>query len=126
MRDSGVLAHEQGKLEEAFHLLTQAVSTANSVADRALALTSLGSLLQDLGREEEAIERYQLAIAAAPTLAAAHQNLGVLLLARNRPHEALEHFGKAQGVRPNPMNYVLAAQSLPILYQNTEEIAYWR
>lgn len=126
LRDSGVLAHEQGKLEEAFHLLTQAVSTANSVADRALALTSLGSLLQDLGREEEAIERYQLAIAAAPTLAAAHQNLGVLLLARNRPHEALEHFGKAQGVRPNPMNYVLAAQSLPILYQNTEEIAYWR
>ncbi len=89
-------------------------------------LNRLGNLYQDLNDKEQAAACYQRAVLADPQFAPAHQNLGVLCAAINEPLKALHHFEKAQQSSPNAMNLLLASKILPIIYESTEQVHYWR
>ena len=52
---------------------------------------NLATLLEDLGREEEAVAAYRDALAQDPLLCDAHFNLSRLHEKANRPREALRH-----------------------------------
>jgi tetratricopeptide (TPR) repeat protein len=81
----GRLLHDAGELEEA-----EAVYRAAKHAS-ALLSYNLAILLEDLSREEEAIQSYREALALDPTFHDAHFNLSRLYERASRPREALRH-----------------------------------
>ncbi len=81
----GRLLHLDGQLKEAEKLYRQAKSSS------ALLSFNLAILLEDLGREEEAVAVYRDALARDPLLHDAHFNLSRLHEKANRPREALKH-----------------------------------
>lgn len=81
----GRLLHLDGKLKEAEQLYRQARTTS------AILSFNLATLLEDLGREEEAVASYRDALAQDPLLGDAHFNLSRLHEKANRPREALKH-----------------------------------
>jgi predicted TPR repeat methyltransferase len=82
---SGVLAHQQGKSEEAIALIRRSLELE---PDRADWHSNLGIVLRDRLQLDEAITACQRAIALDPNHANAHNNLGVLLRAQGRAVEA--------------------------------------
>jgi tetratricopeptide (TPR) repeat protein len=60
-----------------------------------------GNLLASLGRHEEALAQFQLALSVQPDRALAHYNLGTALGALNRHEEAVAHYRKALAERPD-------------------------
>jgi protein O-GlcNAc transferase len=116
-------AHVAGQLETAFERLQEAL---NLTPDSADLLNRAGNLQQDTGNQIAALESYQQAVQANPNFAPAHQNLGVLWIVNNQPMRALKHFELAQQSAPQPMNLVLAAKTLPVIYDSSEQLAYWR
>jgi uncharacterized protein (TIGR03032 family) len=112
-----------GDKPSALSLLKRAISLEPNAA---VALNQLGNLYQELNDQESAIALYQRAVAAQSDFAPAHQNLGVLWTVNNEPLRALHHFEKAEQSAPHPMNKVLAAKVLPVVYQNAEQVAAWR
>jgi tetratricopeptide (TPR) repeat protein len=81
----GRLLHLDGKLKEAEQLYRQARTSS------AILSFNLATLLEDLGREEEAVAAYRDALAQDPMLCDAHFNLSRLHEKANRPREALRH-----------------------------------
>jgi hypothetical protein len=81
----GRLLHLDGKLKEAEQMYRQARTTS------AILSFNLATLLEDLGREEEAVGAYRDALAQDPLLGDAHFNLSRLHEKANRPREALRH-----------------------------------
>jgi predicted TPR repeat methyltransferase len=82
---TGLLAHQEGRTEEAIDLIGQSLALSPNQADWH---SNLGIVLQSDGRLEEAIAEYERAITIDPGHANAHSNLGVLLRAAGRPEEA--------------------------------------
>jgi predicted TPR repeat methyltransferase len=82
---AGVLAHQQGRSDEAVRLIEKSLALA---PDRADCHSNLGIVFQAQGRLDEAIGAYRRAITLAPDHANAHSNLGVLLRATGRPEDA--------------------------------------
>ena len=64
-------------------------------------LIGRGAMLAALGRDAEALEPLQQAVALLPGDADAHIQLGVTLLRLDRNAEAAEHFDLALAIRPN-------------------------
>ena len=60
----------------------------------------LGVALTQLGRPEEAILKYQLALELDPRDAAAHNNLGWTLASQGRIADAVPHFERALDLDP--------------------------
>ena len=81
----GRLLHLDGKLKDAEQMYRQARATS------AILSFNLAALLEDLGREEEAVAAYRDALAQDPLLGDAHFNLSRLHEKANRPREALRH-----------------------------------
>lgn len=81
----GRLLHLDGQFKEAERLYRQAKSSS------ALLSFNLAILLEDLQREEEAVEAYREALAQDPLLCDAHFNLARLHEKANRPRDALRH-----------------------------------
>jgi tetratricopeptide (TPR) repeat protein len=81
----GRLLHLDGKLKEAEQMYRQARTTS------AILSFNFATLLEDLGREEEAVAAYRDALAQDPLLGDAHFNLSRLHEKANRPREALKH-----------------------------------
>lgn len=81
----GRLLHLDGKLKEAEKMYRQARESS------AILSFNLATLLEDLGREDEAIATYLDALAQDPLLGDAHFNLSRLHEKANRPREALRH-----------------------------------
>jgi len=81
----GRLLHLAGELKAAEKIYRSAKSS------NALLSYNLGILLEDLGREEEAIASYREALARDPTLHDAHFNLSRLHERARQPREALRH-----------------------------------
>ncbi len=64
-------------------------------------LNNLGNSLAALGRHDEAVARYEQAIALAPNVAMPHHNLATALEALNRTNEALVHYERACALKPD-------------------------
>ena len=82
---TGLLAHQQGRTDEAINLMGQSLALSPNQADWH---SNLGIVLQSNGRLGDAIAEYERAIEIDPGHANAHSNLGVLLRATGRPEEA--------------------------------------
>jgi len=82
---SGLLAHQQGRTDEAVSLIGQSLELSPNQADWH---SNLGIVLQSDGRLTDAIAAYERAIAIDPGHANAHSNLGVLLRVAGRPDDA--------------------------------------
>ncbi len=119
----GQRAHEHGKLQEALRWYTLALDRGSPSADL---LSQLGNLHQDLDDSSAAMTCYLRAAELKPNHSPTQQNLGVLYSTQNQPLRALHHFGLAQQANPHPMNFVLGANVLPIIYESNEHLNYWR
>ncbi len=82
---AGLLAHQQGRNDEALALIERSLALAPDQADWH---SNRGIVLQSAGRLEDAIEAYRRAIAIDPGHANAHSNLGVLLRATGDAEQA--------------------------------------
>ena len=117
---SGVLAHQQGRNDEALALIERSLAL---VPDQADWYSNLGIVLQSDDRLDLAIDSYRRAIAIDPSHANAHSNLGVLLRATGQPVEAEGAYRAA--IRLNP-EHIDAYTNLGILLnglKRTEEAA---
>src|SRR6476661_229944 len=117
---AGVLAHQQGRNEEALALIARSVAL---VPDQADWYSNLGIVFQSEHRLDSAIDSYRRAIAIDPSHANAHNNLGVLLRATGQPVEAEAAYRAA--IRLNP-EHIDAYTNLGILLnglKRTEEAA---
>jgi len=117
---AGVLAHQQGRTDEAMALLEKSLALAPEQAD---GYSNLGIVVQAAGKLELAIAAYQRAIAIDPGHANAYSNLGVVLRAAGRPSESEAAYREA--IRLNP-RHLDAYTNLGILLNalnRTEEAA---
>jgi predicted TPR repeat methyltransferase len=94
---AGILAHQQGRRDEALALVERSLALE---PDRADGHSNLGIILQAAGRTDEAIAAYERAIALDPEHANAHSNLGALLRATGRPVEAEAAYRRAIAIDP--------------------------
>ena len=94
----GLLAHQQGRSDDAINLIGQSLALSPNQADWH---SNLGIVLQSTGRLGDAIVEYERAIAIDPDHANAHSNLGVLLRAAGRPEEAEAAYRTAIRLRPD-------------------------
>ena len=117
---AGVLAHQQGRNEEAVALIERSVAL---VPDQADWHSNLGIVLQSDQRLDPAIDAYRRAIKIDPGHANAHNNLGVLLRAVGQPVEAEAAYRAAIRAAPE---HIDAYTNLGILLnglKRTEEAA---
>jgi predicted TPR repeat methyltransferase len=117
---AGVLAHQQGRNDEALALVERSLALATDQADW---YSNLGIILQSDGMLDRAIEAYRCAIGLDPGHANAHNNLGVLLRATAQPVDAEAAYRTA--IRLNP-EHIDAYTNLGILLnglKRTEEAA---
>ena len=117
---AGVLAHQQGRSNEAIGLIERSISLE---PDRADYYNNLGIVLQSTGRLDDAIVAYEHAIDIDPSHANAYSNLGVLLRATGKSSEAEAAYRTAIQLNPN---HIDAYTNLGVLLgglQRTEEAA---
>ena len=117
---AGVLAHQQGRNDEAVALIERSLAL---VPDRADCYSNLGIIFQSDGKLERAIDSYRRAIAIDPSHANAYSNLGVLLRATGNPSEAEAAYRAAIQLNPD---HIDAYTNLGILLsglKRTEEAA---
>ena len=117
---AGVLAHQQGRSDEAVTLIERSLGL---VPDQADWYSNLGIIFQSDGRLEAAIDAYRRAIAIDPSHANAYSNLGVLLSATGKPSEAEAAYRTAIQLNPD---HIDAYTNLGILLnglKRTEEAA---
>lgn len=117
---AGVLAHQQGRHEEAIALIERSLEVAPGRADP---YSNLGIVFQSTGRLDDAIAAFERAIALDPAHANAYSNLGVLLRATGRPVEAETAYRAA--IRLDP-DHIDAYTNLGILLnasKRTQEAA---
>ena len=117
---AGVLAHQQGRNDEAVALIERSLALVPDAADWH---SNLGIAFQSDGRLDRAIESYRRAIAIDPGHANAHSNLGVLLRATGQPVGAEAAYRAA--IRLDP-EHIDAYTNLGILLnglKRTEEAA---
>ncbi len=94
---SGVLAHQQGRSEQAVALIERSLELE---PDRADWYSNLGIVLRDRLKLEDATVAFQHAIALDPNHANAHNNLGVVLRAQGKVVEAEAAYRAAIRVDP--------------------------
>lgn len=91
----------QQKYEEAKSRLDKALAVSGTPKENAEAYNNLGYVLKKTGRNEEASDYYQKALALDPGCAECLNNLGVLYLSNRDLAEAENRFQKAIEVRPD-------------------------
>lgn len=107
------------RIGEAIELFQRATAARPQSAE---AWNHLGNALQDAGQQEQALECYRLAAEANPTFGPALQNFGYLLVAQGRVDEGRQRLEEAQRVQPAPVNHVLIATALPVVYESTDDV----
>ncbi|MGE5274510.1 MAG: tetratricopeptide repeat protein [Verrucomicrobiota bacterium] len=95
---SGVLAHQQGRSEEAVALIGRSLELGPERADW---YSNLGIVLQDRLDLDEAVAAYEHAIELDPDHANAHNNLGVVLRAQGKVVEAEAAYRAAIRIDPD-------------------------
>ena len=117
---AGVLAHQQGRSEEAVTLIERSLALVPEQADW---YSNLGIIFQSDGQLERAIDAYRRAVAIDPSHANAYSNLGVALRATGKPSEAEAAYRTAIQLNPD---HIDAYTNLGILLnglKRTEEAA---
>jgi len=95
---AGVLAHQQGRSDDAVALIERSLALRPDQADW---YSNLGIVHQSDGRLDRAIDAYRRAISIDSSHANAHSNLGVLLRATGRPAEAEAEYRAAIRLQPD-------------------------
>ena len=95
---SGVLAHQQGRSDEAIALIEQSLALDPEQAD---CYSNLGIIFKAKGRRTDAIAAYQEAIRLNPEHANAHSNLGVLFRAEGKLADAEAMYRRAIELNPS-------------------------
>ena len=101
---------------------------ANQVTQRnALAITMLGSLLDNDGKLNKAMEYYQTALRYSPTFPEAHFFLGNALEEQGKPDEAIAEYQKALWFRPmQEQTHIFMAIALAKQKKYDEAIAHYK
>jgi predicted TPR repeat methyltransferase len=94
---SGVLAHRQGRSDEAIGLIQRSLAIDAHQPD---CYSNLGIIYNALHNAEESIAAYEQAIRLEPSHANAYNNLGVLLRGTGKPIEAEAAYRKAIELEP--------------------------
>jgi tetratricopeptide (TPR) repeat protein len=92
-----------GKIEDALAYLKKAIEQKPT----AEAHLSLGNILRDECRFDEALENYHAAIGIRPELAKAHRGIGNLMRDMHRPEESLAAFERARALDPVDPDLIL-------------------
>jgi len=87
----GRLLHEAQRLAQAEQVYRTGLRVCG---DDPVLLFNLGVLLEDRGREADAIKAYDAALAADPGLADCHYNLSLLYQKQQKPKDALRHMAQ--------------------------------
>lgn len=95
---TGLLAHQQGRGDEAVALIEESLALAPNQADWH---SNYAIVLQSRGRFDDAIDEYERAISIDPQHANAHSNLGVLLRVTGRREEAEAAYRTAIQLAPD-------------------------
>ena len=114
MHYAGVLAHENGRSEEALALIERSIALAPGQPDW---YSNLGVVRQARGDLEGAIAAYRQAIALAPEHANAHGNLGVLLKVQGNLPDAEVAYRRAIELNPGHAD---AYHNLAVLLSATD------
>ncbi len=108
-----------GRAGDALALLRRAAEARPGSAE---ILNHLGNAFQDTGDQVQALQCYERAAAVDPSFGPALQNLGYLLVNRGRTDEGVEHLRAADRVSPAPVNKVLIATALPVVYESAGDV----
>lgn len=112
-----------GQLDEAAQTLERAVALSS---EPAALLVDLGNLRQDQGLQHAASICYYRALEADPTCIAALQNLGYLLFNMGEAEKSQDVYARLLYLQSAPLNVLLAASVLPVIYDSHADIDYWR
>ena len=97
LNNLGNMLRELGRLDEAETAYRQALAVS---PDDVMAIGNRALILSDIGRIDEAEAECRRALALRPT-AAAHSNLGLMLMRRGQAFEALEQFVAGRKLEPH-------------------------
>lgn len=117
--DQALRLQRDRRIAEAVELFQRATTARPRSAE---AWNHLGNALQDAGQQEQALKCYRQAAEAEPTYGPALQNLGYVLVAQGRVDEGRRRLEEAQRVQPAPVNRVLIATALPVIYDSVEDV----
>ena len=121
--DPGALSHlaklafEEGRADEAVHLLKMAITVSPTIA---WWHGNLGRALESQGRHEEAISAFEQALELDPALIDIHIDLGTIYSKLRQPDKAIEHWRAALKKDPAFLN---AHFSLAMLFERTGRAA---
>jgi len=96
----GVAYYNLGKYDKAEEALKSSLDLNPSLV---VTQNELGKLYLKLGRNKEAIDFFQRAIAGLETFDEAHYNLGLAYLEVGKTQEACQHFRKVAAMSPNKL-----------------------
>ena len=89
-------------------------------------LVDLGNLRQEQNNQQAARLCYERALEAEPNFTVALQNLGYLLFNLGETEKSHDVYERLLAVAPTPLNRLLAASVLPVVYDSSADIDYWR
>ena len=78
--------------------------TVSTSPDAALPRRQLGGILFNMGRLDEAIEQYRIALSLDENSAAGHANLGLALMKKGLTKEAIKEYQRAVEIDPGDVN----------------------
>lgn len=114
---------KQGRLSEAAATQREAIAISPQPAPL---WVELGNLCQEMGDQDQALECYRQAVESDPHCEAARQNLGYLLFNRGLPEEAVSQYEALLRINDKPLNRLLAAGVVPIIYASQDDLRVWR
>ena len=121
--ERAVALQREGNLAEAATSYERAIAVSQKPAPL---WVDLGNVRQEQGNQEEALACYYRAAELDPDCVPARQNLGYLLFNRGEPEKALEQYQQLLRLSPSPMNRLLAATVLPVVYGSLDDLRQWR
>lgn len=113
----------RGQLREAVHAYRTALDLDPT---KAAWHCNLGNLWQQLDDQDQAIACYERALQIDANCIPARQNLGYLLFNHGRTEEAVAQYDALLILDASPINRLLAACLLPVVYDSTSDVATWR
>ena len=115
--------HSQGRLDLAAHSYEAAIAIHPTPAPL---LVDLGNLRQDQGNQPGALLCYEHALEADRNCVVALQNLGYLLFNMGEAEKAHDIYEQLIALDPAPLNRLLAASVLPVVYDSRADVEHWR